>query len=59
MIRTVGLEMKWPPTIIGGLFVREGYDSLEYWYKAVLQKQRQEEEGAVQQLVNILIAKRR
>jgi hypothetical protein len=38
MIRSVAREFKWPPNVIGGLFVDDAdYLGLEYWYNDVLE----------------------
>lgn len=40
MIKAVGLEMRWPPEILGGLFIKgKNFKSIEYWYKAITEKQ--------------------
>lgn len=59
MIKTVGLEMQWPPNVIGGLFVRGGYNSLQYWYDAVLEKRKRDEVNTVNQLTRLIIGKRK
>lgn len=40
MIRAVGLEMHWPPNVIGGLFITGGYESLEFWYESIIEKKK-------------------
>lgn len=35
MIKTVGLELHWLPKDIGSLFVDGDYESLEYWYNTI------------------------
>lgn len=42
MIKTIGLELKWLPMEIGSLFVDGGYDSLPYWYEAIVEKIKRE-----------------
>ncbi len=42
MVKTVGLEMRWLPKEIGSLFVKGiGIESIEYWYNAIMDSNRQ------------------
>lgn len=40
MIRAVGLEMRWLPKDLGSLFVTGGYESLEFWYESIIEKEK-------------------
>jgi hypothetical protein len=53
MIKAVGLEMPWLPKDFGGLFVTGGYESLEFWYEAVIEKQKERD-----QILKLLIGKK-
>lgn len=38
MIKSVVGEYKWPPDIIGGLFIdSQDYEGLEFWYNRVIE----------------------